>query len=159
SGFIGTHQPAIWMGDYGYVTLTPEVDAIKTSLEARRLPFARRDELSAPDYYSVLMDAGAGRQIRAEITATDHCGFLRFTFPAHSKASVVVEATRARVPGFVRVDAAAHEIVGYNPDRMDTYLTNVQLPNFKGYFVVRFSRPFSAHGVYRGTTLQPGVTS
>ena len=23
SGFIGTHQPAIWMGDYGYVTLIP----------------------------------------------------------------------------------------------------------------------------------------
>src|SRR6202140_389718 len=24
SGFIGTHQPAVWMGDYGYVTLMPE---------------------------------------------------------------------------------------------------------------------------------------
>src|SRR5437899_9589033 len=25
SGFIGTHQPAIWMGDYGYVTVIPQV--------------------------------------------------------------------------------------------------------------------------------------
>ena len=25
SGFIGTHQPAIWMGDYGYVTIIPQV--------------------------------------------------------------------------------------------------------------------------------------
>jgi putative alpha-1,2-mannosidase len=24
SGFIGTHQPAIWMGDYGYVMLMPQ---------------------------------------------------------------------------------------------------------------------------------------
>src|SRR5258708_39755543 len=24
SGFIGTHHPAIWMGDYGYVTLMPQ---------------------------------------------------------------------------------------------------------------------------------------
>jgi putative alpha-1,2-mannosidase len=23
TGFIGTHQPAVWMGDYGYVTLMP----------------------------------------------------------------------------------------------------------------------------------------
>ena len=23
SGFIGTHQPAIWMGDFGYVTIVP----------------------------------------------------------------------------------------------------------------------------------------
>lgn len=41
SGFIGTHQPAIWMGDYGYVTLVPEVDAIKTSQQERKLPFSR----------------------------------------------------------------------------------------------------------------------
>src|SRR6266704_3429575 len=24
SGFMGTHQPAVWMGDYGYVTLMPQ---------------------------------------------------------------------------------------------------------------------------------------
>ena len=40
-GFIGTHQAAIWMGDYGYVTLVPELDAIKYAPEARQLPFAR----------------------------------------------------------------------------------------------------------------------
>src|ERR1700679_2375379 len=39
SGFIGTHQPAIWMGDYGYVTLMPEIDTLKTSPEARKLSF------------------------------------------------------------------------------------------------------------------------
>ncbi len=156
SGFIGTHQPAIWMGDYGYVTLTPEVDDIKTAAETRRLPFLRRDEITTPYYYSVLLDAGLSRQIRAEITATDHCGFLRFTFPAHSKASVVVEATRARIQGFVRIDAAAREIVGYNPDRMDTYLTSIRLPNFKGYFVVRFNNGFATHGVYTGGAIQSG---
>src|SRR5437016_1934898 len=156
SGFTGTHQPAIWMGDYGYVTLTPEVDAIKTAAQTRRLPFLRRDEITTPYYYSVLLDAGLSRQIRAEITATDHCGFLRFTFPARSKASVVVEATRSRIQGFVRIDAAAREIVGYNPDRMDTYLTNIRLPNFKGYFVVRFNNGFATHGVYTGGAIQSG---
>ena len=30
SGFIGTHQPAIWMGDYGYVTLMPEIGPMQT---------------------------------------------------------------------------------------------------------------------------------
>ncbi len=156
SGFIGTHQPAIWMGDYGYVTLTPEIDAIKVSVADRKLPFRRSDEITAPDYYSVFMDAGRSRRIRAQITATDHCGFLRFTFPARTRGSVVVEATRAGIPGLVRIDPGAREIVGYNPDRMDTYLTNVQLPNFKGYFVVRFNRAFVAHGVYGGATLRPG---
>ena len=37
SGFMGTHQPAIWMGDYGYVTLMPELGALKTTPEERKL--------------------------------------------------------------------------------------------------------------------------
>jgi predicted alpha-1,2-mannosidase len=159
SGFIGTHQPAIWMGDYGYVTLTPEVDSVKIAPDARKLRFRRGDEITTPYYYSVLMDAGQSRQIRAEITATDHCGLLRFTFPARSEASVVIEATRPRVEGFVRVDPTMREIVGYNPDRMDAHLTNVRLPNFKGYFVVRFNRGFKAHGVYLREAAETGGSS
>ncbi len=30
SGFIGTHQPAIWMGDYGYVTVIPQVGELRS---------------------------------------------------------------------------------------------------------------------------------
>src|SRR6202051_4924237 len=36
-GFIGTHQPAIWMGDYGYVMLMPWIGSINYAPEARRL--------------------------------------------------------------------------------------------------------------------------
>src|ERR1700732_2381496 len=157
SGFIGTHQPAIWMGDYGYVTLIPEVDAIKTSQQERKLPFSREHEITTPYYYSVELDAGASRRIRTEITATDHCGFLRFTFPAHSKPSVVVEATRAHTPGFAHIHAAAHEIVGYNPDRMDAHLIDLVLPHFKGYFVVKFNAGFRSRGVYLGSDVHRGM--
>src|SRR5215469_12592293 len=48
SGFIGTHQPAIWMGDYGYVTLMPEMGNINPTVEYRRLPFTHADEISTP---------------------------------------------------------------------------------------------------------------
>src|ERR1700757_679205 len=58
SGFIGTHQPAIWMGDFGYVTIVPELDEIKTTPDARKLKFVREDERATPYYYSVVMDAG-----------------------------------------------------------------------------------------------------
>src|ERR1700728_3680605 len=69
-GFIGTHQPAIWMGDYGYVTLMPEIDRVKTSPEERKLVFSHADEVARPDYYSVSMQAGGSRRIRTEMTAT-----------------------------------------------------------------------------------------
>src|SRR5690348_5983008 len=101
SGFIGTHQPAIWMGDFGYVTLVPELDNIKTTPDTRKLGFARSDETTTPYYYSIVLDAGASRKIKAEITATDHCGYLRFTFPPNSRASVLVEATRPKIAGAV----------------------------------------------------------
>src|SRR5438105_8936827 len=58
AGFIGTHQPAIWMGDYGYVTLTPEVDAVKIAPDSRKLPFSHADEIATPYHYPVLVNAG-----------------------------------------------------------------------------------------------------
>jgi predicted alpha-1,2-mannosidase len=159
SGFIGTHQPAIWMGDYGYVTLIPEIGAVKTTPEARKLKFTHADEVVAPYYYSVVMDAGDGRRIKAEITATDHCGYLRFTFPSNVAASVVTEATRPGVTGFVQVDPSRHTIAGSNPDRMDAHLGPFALPNFKGYFVVEFRQAFTSSGTYAGSVIKAGDTS
>src|SRR6202043_3786672 len=46
--------------------------------------------------------------------------------------------------------------VGYNPDRMDANLGPLKLPNFKGYFVVRFKQSFAATTVYEGVLMWPG---
>ncbi|HEY0198770.1 MAG TPA: hypothetical protein VGC19_09545, partial [Rhodanobacter sp.] len=68
-GFIGTHQPAIWMGDYGYVTLMPEIGSINYAPEARRLPFTHKDETSTPYYYAVSMGKDPAHRIVADMTA------------------------------------------------------------------------------------------
>jgi predicted alpha-1,2-mannosidase len=158
SGFIGTHQPAIWMGDYGYVTLMPEIGELKTSPEARKLPFIHSDEIARPDYYSVWMDAGTdadkSKRIRAEMTATERCAYMRFTFPDATDSRIVVEASRPGIAGLVTVDAARKEIYGYNPDRVDSGLGPFTLPNFKGYFVVQFRQAFQSEGTY-GPESQP----
>ena len=159
SGFIGTHQPAIWMGDYGYVTLMPEIDDLKTSPEDRRLPFTHADEIVHPDYYSVWMNAGGSRKVRTEMTATERCAYMRFTFPANSSSIVMVEASRPGIAGFAHVDAEKEEITGYNPDRMDSNLGPMQLPNFKGYFIVQFHKTFSGSGNYGSREQQPGLAT
>ncbi|HMD74722.1 MAG TPA: GH92 family glycosyl hydrolase [Steroidobacteraceae bacterium] len=157
SGFIGTHQPAIWMGDYGYVTLMPEIGPMQPSVEYRRLHFSRADETVAPYYYAVKMgDANGARRIIAEMTATDHCGYLRFTFPTGKSGGILIEATRAGVEGWVKVDADRGEILGYNPDRMDAHLSSLKLPNFKGYFVARFRQRIHEAMVYQGPLSAPG---
>ena len=159
SGFIGTHQPAIWMGDYGYVTLMPEIDNLKTSPEDRKLPFTHSDEIVHPDYYSVQMNAAGSRKIRTEMTATERCAYMRFTFPANASSTVIVEASRPGIAGFADVDPAAQEITGYNPDRMDANLGPLQLPNFKGYFVIQFHKKFSSSGTYGPTSPQPALAT
>jgi predicted alpha-1,2-mannosidase len=154
-GFIGTHQPAIWMGDYGQVSLMPYSGELKTPQP--RLPFRHEDERAAPNYYSVRMGE-PGARVGAELTATTRAGFLRFTFPASDSSHVVVTACRTEaegVKGFVQVNAAAREITGYNPDRMSAHL-GPPLPNFKGYFVVQFDKPFASAGTWEGEEIHAG---
>jgi predicted alpha-1,2-mannosidase len=141
SGFIGTHQPAIWMGDYGYVTIIPQVGSLRTTPEARKLPYSHATEVARPDYYRVSLDAGAEGKIQAEMTATERCAFFRFTFPNAAPARIIVEASRPGIAGSASVDPQSREITGYNPHRMDAHLGPFALPNFKGYFVVQFEQP------------------
>ncbi len=148
AGFIGTHQPAIWMGDYGYITLMPQVGELRTTPEARQLAFSHSDETANPDYYAVSLRTAEGSRIRAEMTATERCAFLRFRFPGAGVARVLVEMSRPGVPGFAAVDRQTREITGFNPHRMDAHLGPLKLPNFKGYFVVQFRQAPQNAGTY-----------
>jgi predicted alpha-1,2-mannosidase len=138
SGFIGTHQPAIWMGDYGYVTIMPQTGPLRTTPDSRKMPFKHSTEKARPDYYAVALGAGSGNELRVEMTATERCAMFRFRFPKSAVARVLVEASRAGVPGYAAINAQSGEITGYNPDRMDAHLGPSKLSNFKGYFVIQF---------------------
>ncbi len=148
SGFIGTHQPAIWMGDYGYITLMPQVGELRTTPEGRQLAFSHSDETAKPDYYAVGLRSAEGTRIGAEMTATERCAMLRFRFPSGGVARVLVEMSRPGVPGFAAVDQKTGEITGFNPHRMDAHLGPHKLPNFKGYFVVQFRQAPQSAGTY-----------
>ena len=148
TGFIGTHQAAIWMGDYGYVTLVPETGALATTPDARGMSYTHADEVVHPDYYSVKTSDAKGQTIRTEMTGSDRCAYLRISFPAGETSRVLVEASRPGIDGSASVNEATHEITGYNPDRMDKHLGPLALPNFKGYFVVQFRKPYQHAATY-----------
>ncbi|MEL5953218.1 hypothetical protein AADR41_00120 [Streptomyces sp. CLV115] len=155
-GFIGTHQPAIWMGDSGYVTGMPGIGTVKTAADDRALPFSHADEQAAADRYSVRMRAGSGRTLKTEMTGTSRVGLLRTTYPADTDTNFVLQATRSGITGKVHVDPAAREITGYNPDRQDSKLGPFKASNFKGYFVARFDTAFDSHGTATGAKLHEG---
>ncbi|RSH89012.1 hypothetical protein EHS25_002674 [Saitozyma podzolica] len=172
-GFIGTHQPAIWMGESGPAQLSAGLGEVETEFEARGLSFRKEDEYASANYYSNVLDAGEHGKIQAELAASSRVGHLRFTFDATRGAAphVVVQASResvlinaantvARRPdnvtypqGWVKVDKERNEVYGWNDERQDRILLSEELPakSFKGYFVARFSVPFDQAGIsHRG---------
>ena len=176
-GFIASHQPAVWMGDYGFITLWPSVGKVKISPEDRKLSFSHRDEISEPDLYQVKMfPKDSSYSVTAKLSATSHCGLFEFNVSRDDTMNIVVEASRvkgfsyvsrkifrepynhevdslrSKFHGFVKVDPEHHEIYGYNPERHGVIL-GPDLPGFKGYFVIRFERSFDDYGVWQDSAL------
>lgn len=93
-------------------------------------------------------------------TATSHVGHLRFDFTQNlggtvDQPYVFIQATRLNWTGHVQVDPSLREISGSNSQRQDYALGPSRAPSFKGYFVSRFSAPFSEYGTSQGNALHP----
>jgi len=158
TGFIGTHQPAIWMGDSGYVVGMPGVGTVKTAEADRGMAFTHANETAAVDKYTVNLTPAAGQTLKAELTGTSRVGQMRLTYPANVATNFVVQATRSGVTGNVKIDTVNKEITGYNPDRQDKNLGPTKAPNFKGYFVARFDTAFDSYGTAVGATQYAGTS-
>ncbi len=164
-GFLASHQPTVWMGDYGYVSVMPRTGKLKVLPKDRALNFSHENEVSTPHYYSVLLDGDNNQQIKAEMASTSRCGILQFTFPASEDAHIIIqginlnpelkhwandyEARIKTLKGYVKVNQVKNEITGYNPDRMSAQISP-DLPNFKGYFVIQFDKPIKTFGTWDG---------
>ena len=169
-GFLASHQPTVWMGDYGYVSVMPQIGDLKVLPKDRALHFSHSNEISKPYYYSVLLNAGS-QNIKGEIAAASRAAILQFTFPASKNARLIIQGINLnpeltdwandfterikKLKGYVKVDAARREITGYNPDRMSAQI-GPDLPNFKGYFVIQVSKPFKAFGTWDGDKINTG---
>jgi len=163
-GFTATHQPTVWMGDYGYVSVMPQVGKLKVLPEERATAFSHSDEVSKPHYYSVVLNDG-GEKIKGEITAASRCGMFRFTFPQSDESHLIIQGINLnpkftnfnndyterlkKLSGYVKIDKEKGEITGYNPDRMSSAI-GPELPNFKGYFIIQFDKPFDDFGTWDG---------
>ncbi|WWC69881.1 uncharacterized protein I206_103824 [Kwoniella pini CBS 10737] len=166
-GFIGTHQPAIWMGESGPVEIHGSLGEVLTDFDKRGLSFRREDEYTSPNYYRNLLDAGEKGKVEIEMTASSRVGQMRYTFiPTlpNIKPHIILQASRKtwilhgdqpddKVPylpnGFIEIDVEKQEVRGWNDERQDHVLVGDELPakGFKSYFVVRFSQPFNTGGV------------
>lgn len=150
TGFRGTHKPAMWMGDYGYVALMPAVGAMTDRKLTQTLFYSHQNEISKPYYYSLKVRTHDLKPIRVEMTASSRCGLLRFTFPKGQSGDLIVQ----QYHGWIKIDTAKREITGYNTERASEKL-GPPLPNFKGYFIIQYDQPFSAWGTTDSGKITP----
>jgi len=166
--FLASHQPTVWMGDYGYVSVMPQIGDLKVLPKERILKYTHSNEVSTPYYYSVLLNAENNQNIKGEIASTSRCAIFQFTFPSSQNAHLIIQGINLnpeltdwandfterikKLKGYVKIDPAKMEITGYNPDRMSAQI-GPDLPNFKGYFVIKFSKPFKSFGTWDGNKI------
>ncbi len=89
--FIATHQPNLWMGDYGYVSFMPQVGTLKVQPKDRHVAYSHINEIATPYYYSVITGNTEKSKIKTEIAAGDKSGIFRVTFPQSDSARFVIQ--------------------------------------------------------------------
>jgi predicted alpha-1,2-mannosidase len=144
-GFSMTHMSGPGCPNEGDVFFTATTGPVRTQVANFASPYSHAQEIAAPGYYAVLLSRWG---VHAQLTATDRTGMARFTFPAGKPANVLVPISHT----LNHTDAAAVRIAG---DREITGAVTDEVFCGAGhpytvYFAMRFSRPFSSYGVWRG---------
>lgn len=145
-GFSSTHVSGTGgAGKYGNIRVTPVIGDDAWG----NLAFPKKAERASPGYYAVTIGR-AGKEIRAELTASRLAGFHRYRFPPSAGARIMIDAS-ASVP-----------LGGGGPRASGGEVRAIDLRNFEGrmtfsggwgraapytlYFWGQFDRPATAIG-------------
>lgn len=90
--------------DYGSFTISPMKNEDS-------MPFSHDNEIARPYYYSVTL----AHSVKAEMTATERCGMLRFTFSNPDSAYIKVRVNSDFNEGELGIDTIQGYIFGKNP--------------------------------------------
>ncbi|UCD85989.1 MAG: GH92 family glycosyl hydrolase, partial [Deltaproteobacteria bacterium] len=156
-GFTHTHFSGTGAADYGNILLMPTlgIGDQKTLEEGYRSTYRHDTEAASPGYYAVTLD---NYSIRVELTATEHAGYHRYTFPESDEAYVLIDVGASIVEGasqgtYVEITPQESEVTGW----VD-YVGGLsgRSGGFRLYFSARFRKPFSSYGVWSDGTIYPG---
>ncbi len=145
-GFSHTHLSGTGVGDYGDVRLMPTIGKLKLDAgddqkDGYRSGFSHSEEEAVPGYYSVKL---SDYQVKVELTATEHAGFHRYSFPKSKQAHIVIDLFESVVSERI----LASEIHFLNDSVVCGFRRTKGWANDQHcYFYAVFSKPFSSFGI------------
>jgi predicted alpha-1,2-mannosidase len=139
-GFSHTHLTGTGCADLGDVRVQPIRGEIPPKKGyGRPQAFSHDDEIAKPGYYSVTF---TDPKIKAELTATAHAGFHRYTIPQGETPRLLIDLGNG---------IASDPVEGQFVVEKDTVISGYRRSHGWAadktfYFVAEFSRPFKSHG-------------
>ncbi len=85
-GFSHTHLSGTGCSDYGDILLMPATGKIALKNYGYASAFKHKNEKASAGYYAVKL----ANNIQVELTATDRCGFHKYSFPTNTKNHLVL---------------------------------------------------------------------
>lgn len=156
-GFSHTHLSGTGVSDLFDILMMPTTGEIRSVAGDAKKPgsgfrsrFSHTEEVAKPGYYQVkLQDYG----INAELTATEHVGMHRYTFPQTDKAHVILDLdhsmNKARTYWACKIIAAEIRIVNNTTIEGYRILTGWAKLR-KVYFHAEFSSPITSSVLFSG---------
>jgi predicted alpha-1,2-mannosidase len=150
-GFVVNSMSGNGGSDEGQVLITATTGDVKVDRQSTDFQFDHQHEAASAGYYDVLMQPWA---IQAKLTATIHCGFIQFKFPAGKQANILLPLSYA--------NTIVHSSHVHSVDRQ-TIEGDVTSESFNGaregitvYFVMSLSKPFAEHGTWTNDKIAKG---
>jgi predicted alpha-1,2-mannosidase len=142
-----TYQDIPFMPYAGDVTTSPALDPAHYAST-----FSHANEQATAGRYGVTLDNGA----KVELSATQHTGSGRFTYPAGAPSTLLVN-TSGSVAGTddAQVTIGSDTISGWAASGRFCGTDS----SYRVYFYAKFDKPFTAIGTWRNGTVTPGRNS
>lgn len=155
-GFTHTHLSGTGAADLGDILVMPYTGAYRAEPGAKERPgngyrsvFSHDEETASAGYYSVLLKSW---NVKAELTATTHCGFHRYTFPASAQSNIIIDLEHGISDRSVETWV---EVVGRDAIR-GLRRSKGWAPDHSVYFYAKFSKPFDEFATAKGSRIVVG---
>lgn len=158
-GFSLTHMNGAGCDAYEDIPFMPYVgtvtDSPATDPGKYVSTFSHANESAMAGYYSVKLDNG----VTTELTATQHSGAGRFTYPLGQTATMLVNVSGSATG----TKDAQLSIGNVGSDTISGWATSGSFcgagNTYRVYFWAQFSQPFATVGVWHNGTIESGATA